>query len=234
MSLEALTTQISTALGASWASGVNLYATVLTLGVMDATGAVVLPEGIDYVSHPLVMIAAGIMFSVEFFADKIPGIDSLWDSIHTFVRIPAGIVMAYGAAEGMGPIIEVAMGLMGGGLATTSHVTKAGGRALINTSPEPFTNWTASVTEDAAAVGGVYLSVTQPWIFFGVLGIFILLAIWLLPKIARTLKRLFGFLGRLLGFKGDPGPDPALSGDPGDVSFDAKIQLGPLPKDPTP
>ncbi|GJL84316.1 MAG: hypothetical protein DHS20C02_00910 [Micavibrio sp.] len=201
MSPEATVQQISTALGVSWASGINLYATILVMGFMHNTEAVVLPEGIDYVAHPMVMIAAGAMFCVEFFADKIPGIDTAWDGLHTFIRIPAGIAMAYGAAEGLGPVLELSSALIGGGLAATSHATKAGSRVIINASPEPVTNWTASFAEDFIVLGGVWTALTHPWIFLCLLGLFILLAIWLLPKIWRGIKKIFGFIFRLFGGK---------------------------------
>ena len=218
MNPEQTIQQIAIALGASWASGINLYAAILTMGIMHATGAVVLPEGIAYLAHPLVLIAAGLMFGVEFFADKIPGVDSVWDGIHTFIRIPAGVAMAYGAAEGMGPVIEMTSAILGGGLSATSHATKAGTRALINTSPEPVTNWTASITEDAVAIGGIWTALTHPAIFLGLLVAFVLLAIWLLPKLWRGIKKVFGFIfGRrhsppsaeAMAAPGGPAPAPA-------------------------
>ena len=194
MTPEATIQQISTALGVSWASGINLYATILVMGFMHNTETVILPEGIDYVAHPLVMVAAGLMFFVEFVADKTPGVDTAWDGLHTFIRIPAAVAMAYGAAEGMGPVIELSSALVGGGLATASHATKSGTRVLINTSPEPFTNWGASITEDIVVIGGVWAALTHPWIFLCLLGLFILLMIWLLPKILRGVKKIFGFI----------------------------------------
>ena len=203
MSPEATISQISTALGVSWASGINLYATLLVMGVMHNTGAVVLPDGIDYVGHPLVLFAAGIMFCVEFFADKVPGLDTAWDGLHTFIRIPAAVAMAYGAADGMGPVIEMSSALLGGGLATASHATKSSARVLINTSPEPFTNWAASITEDVVVIGGVWAALTHPWIFLCLLGLFILLMIWLLPKLWRGIKKIFGFIFGLFGRKKD-------------------------------
>lgn len=203
MSPEATVQQISTMLGVSWASGINLYATILVMGFMHNTGAVILPEGIDYVANPMVLTAAGLMFCVEFFADKIPGIDTAWDGLHTFIRIPAAVAMAYGAADGMGPVIEMSSALIGGGLAATSHATKAGARMIINTSPEPVTNWTASITEDLVVIGGVWTALTHPWIFLCLLGLFILLAIWLLPKIWRGIKKIFRFIFRFFG-RGKP------------------------------
>jgi hypothetical protein len=182
---------IALMLGAGWASGLNLYAAMLVLGWMGASGQTDLPPSLDILSNPMVMGAAGLMFVVEFFADKVPGLDSLWDAVHTFIRIPAGALIAAGAAQGldMGAAGEMIGLILGGGMATTSHVSKASARALINTSPEPVTNWTASVTEDAAVVGGLWTALNYPWLFVLLLILFILLAIWLLPKIWRLLKK---------------------------------------------
>lgn len=194
MNPEAAIQQISTALGVSWASGINLYATLLVMGIMHNTEVVTLPAGIDYVAHPLVLFAAAVMFMVEFAADKTPGVDTAWDGMHTFIRIPAAIAMAYGAADGMGPVIELSSAILGGGLAATTHAAKSGTRVLINTSPEPFTNWAASITEDLVVIGGVWTALTHPWIFLCLLGLFILLMIWLLPKIWRGVKKILGFI----------------------------------------
>lgn len=204
MSPEATIQQISTALGVSWASGINLYATLLVMGFMHNTEAITLPEGIAYVAHPMVMIAAGVMFCLEFFADKTPGLDTAWDGLHTFIRIPAAVVMAYGAADGMGPVVELSSALFGGTLAATSHATKAGTRVLINTSPEPVSNWVASFTEDLVVIGGVWTALTHPYIFLCFLGLFILLAIWLLPRIWRGIKRIFNFLFKFFKKKDKP------------------------------
>ena len=208
MLAEATITQISTALGASWACGINLYAAMLTMGIMHATGAVVLPVGLDYLGHPLVLAAAGLMFAVQFVADKIPGVDTMWDGLHTFIRIPAGVMMAYGAAEGMGEVTEIAMAIIVGGLATLSHATKAGTRVLINTSPEPFTNIGASLSEDAVTIGGVWAALTHPFIFLGLLAGFLLFVAWLLPKIWRGIKKIFAFIFRLFGKKQDSESSP--------------------------
>ncbi len=194
---------ISLLLGVGWASGINLYAATLVLGWLGASGQVELPAGLSIVSEPSVMLAAGFMFAVEFFADKIPGIDSVWDLLHTFIRIPAGALLAAGVAEGLdiGPSAELIGLLTGGSLAAASHATKAGSRALINTSPEPFSNWTASVSEDLAVVGGLWTALNHPWLFIGLLILFLALAIWLVPKIWRILKRLFRKLGQVFGKK---------------------------------
>jgi len=190
--MESQTIQtIALMLGAGWASGINLYATMLVLGWMGMNGQAELPPGLEILSNPMVMGAAGLMFVVEFFADKVPGLDSLWDALHTFIRIPAGALMAAAAAQGldMGGAGELLGLILGGGLATTSHVSKASSRALINTSPEPVTNWTASLSEDAAVLGGLWTALNHPWLFVLLLILFILLAIWLLPKIWRLLKK---------------------------------------------
>lgn len=200
---------IALTMGTAWASGINLYATVLVLGWMGSTGQVDLPPGLEVLTDPSVMLAAGAMYFVEFFADKTPGVDTGWDTIHTFIRIPAGAIMAAGAAQGLdiGPAAELMAGLLGGALSATSHATKAGTRVLINTSPEPFTNWTASVAEDIAVVGGLWASLNHPWWFLGALALFLLMVAWLLPKIWRALKRLARAVKRW--FNGGPEEEPA-------------------------
>ncbi|RVU37805.1 DUF4126 domain-containing protein [Hwanghaeella grinnelliae] len=192
---------LALALGAAWASGINLYATVTLLGVLNMVGVVPLPDEMQILSNPLVLAAAATLFFVEFLADKIPAVDSLWDAIHTFIRIPAGALMAVGAADGfggevMGEDLEtIAALVMGGTLAASSHLTKATSRAVINTSPEPFSNWFASFFEDFLAIGGVLLAVFNPLVFLGLLALFVLLAIWLVPKLWRVLRFLLSKLG---------------------------------------
>ncbi|MBU0680403.1 MAG: DUF4126 domain-containing protein [Proteobacteria bacterium] len=190
---------ITLAMGAAWASGVNLYAAILTLGVLGVTGNMVLPPELQVLQHPMVLTAAGLMFAVEFFADKIPGIDTGWDAIHTFIRIPAGALLAAGAISEVNPDLAVAAALVGGTIAASSHVTKSGSRVLINASPEPFSNWFASLTEDVAVMGSIWLALTHPYIFLGCFILFIVLMVWLLPKIWSGIKKVFGFLYRLFG-----------------------------------
>ena len=195
-------------LGAGWAAGINLYAAVFMLGYLGATGHMVLPPGLEVLSDPLVMTAAGLMYCVEFFADKTPGVDTGWDSIHTFIRIPAGAVLAAGAASGLevSHAAELAAALVGGTLAAGSHFTKTGSRILINTSPEPFTNWTASVLEDVAVIGGLWTALHYPVAFLIMLVLFCLLVAWLLPKIWRALKLLFHKLGQFFAGRGRQQP----------------------------
>lgn len=192
---------ISLTMGAAWGSGINLYATIFILGMMDVTGNIVLPETLKILTDPMVMWAAGLMYVIEFFADKVPGVDSGWDSIHTFIRIPAGVMLAAGAVGDVSPAIAITAGILGGGLAAGTHAAKAGSRVIINTSPEPFSNWTASVLEDVAVIGGIWASLHYPWIFIGLLILFLLLLIWILPKIWLGIKKIFGFIGRILGGK---------------------------------
>jgi hypothetical protein len=197
--MDDLTQTLALTLGSSWASGINLYATVLVLGFLGATGTIDLPAGLEILSDPMVMFAAGAMYMVEFFADKVPGVDSAWDGLHTFIRIPAGALMAAGSVGDIGPAGDLAVALLGGAVAAASHATKAGTRVLINTSPEPFTNWTASVTEDLGVLGGLLLAVKHPAVFLVLLALFFILLIWLLPKLWRGIKRVFGAIGRLFG-----------------------------------
>lgn len=203
-----VTAAIALAMGAAWASGINLYAAILVLGLLGMTGNMVLPENLHVLMHPLVLGAAGIMYMVEFFADKIPGVDTGWDTLHTFVRIPAGAVLAAGALGDVNPAIAVAAGILGGGLAAGSHALKAGTRMLINTSPEPVTNWTASVVEDVTVVGGLWIALHYPWLFIALMVLFVLLLIWVLPKLWRGIKKIAGFIKKLFKYgKSDDGPD---------------------------
>ena len=178
-------------MGLAWASGINLYATLLTLGFLANSGNIVLPPDLQIVADPMVMAAAGLMYFIEFFADKMPGVDTGWDTIHTFIRIPAGAMLAAGAIGDLNPAVEIAAAIMGGSMAAASHATKAGTRVLINTSPEPFSNWFASVGEDVAVIGGVWACINHPVVFLIALVLFIILMIWLLPRIWTGVKKVF-------------------------------------------
>ena len=194
-----ITQTIALSMGVAWASGINLYAAILMLGWMGSTGNIELPAELQILTNPMVMVAAGFMYVVEFFADKIPGVDTGWDAIQTFIRIPAGAILAAGAVGDVGAGAQLAAGIAGGALATGSHMTKAGSRVLINTSPEPVTNWFASIGEDVAVIAGLWTALYHPAVFLVLLALFILLMIWLLPKIWRGIKKVFTWLGRKLG-----------------------------------
>jgi hypothetical protein len=185
-----------------FASGVRLYAVLLVVGLVGFAGWVELPSGLAILQHPWVLGAAAAMFVVEFVADKIPGVDSLWDSIQTFIRIPAGAAIAAGVFGGLDSAAwTTAAAILGGSLAATSHFTKAGTRAAANTSPEPFTNLGLSVAEDVATVGLLWLVLTYPLVALALVVALVMLAAWLLPKLVRFIRRI---LRRLFG-GGAPG-----------------------------
>ena len=201
---------IALTMGVAWASGINLYAAIFMLGYLGSTGHIVLPPDLQVLTDPLVMFAAGLMYCVEFFADKTPGVDSAWDAVHTFIRIPAGAELAMGAVGETSPAVELAAFLLGGTLAASTHATKAGARILINTSPEPVSNWVASIGEDVIVVLGLWTALNHPLIFLIALAIFIALMIWLLPKLWKGIKRIFGYIRDLFRGKYETGP-PAAS-----------------------
>lgn len=182
---------LSLALGASWTSGINLYATVAALGIANRAEMIVLPPGLQVLSDPLVITIALVMYVVEFFADKVPVVDSGWDAVHTFIRVPAGALLAARALGPTNPALELAAALAGGTVALAAHGTKATARLAINTSPEPFSNWIASLTEDVAAIGALWLAFNHPIVMLVLLGAFLALTIWLVPKILRALATLF-------------------------------------------
>lgn len=198
---------IALTMGVGWASGINLYAAIFVLGYLNLTGDIVLPPGLQVLSDPLVLAAAAFMYCVEFLADKIPGVDNGWDTLHTFIRIPAGAILAAQAIGDVSPAAELAAGLVGGALATATHLTKAGSRVLINTSPEPVSNWAASLSEDLLVIGGLWTALHYPWLYLIALVIFILIMAWALPKLWRAIRGIFVFLGRLLSGKDTTPPD---------------------------
>lgn len=204
--LDQISTLIALSMGVAWASGINLYATVLMLGVLNNMGHISLPPGLEIVSDPMVLVAAGFMYCVEFFADKTPGVDTGWDALHTFIRIPAGAALAAGAVGELSPAIELAAALTGASMAAGSHAFKAGSRVMINTSPEPVSNWVASFSEDLLVIGGLWTALNHPLWFLAGLLLFVVLLFWLLPKLWRGIKKVFGFIARLFGGGGDSEP----------------------------
>jgi len=188
---DKIANMIALTMGASWASGLNLYAAVLMLGGLGMTGNIALPPDLQILSNPLVLSAAGLMYIVEFFADKVPGVDTGWDALHTFIRIPAGALLAMGAVGDVNEGVSIAAALLGGTMAAGTHAAKAGTRLMINTSPEPFTNWIASFSEDLAVIGGLWVALHYPVFFIILLILFILMIITLLPKIWQGIRRIF-------------------------------------------
>jgi hypothetical protein len=201
-----ITNVIALTMGAAWAAGINLYAAIATLGILGATGNMTLPADLQVLANPLVIGAACLMYAVEFVADKMPGVDTGWDTIHTFIRIPAGALLAAGAVGDVDPAVSLAAALLGGTLAAGTHGVKAGSRLLINSSPEPFTNWTASIVEDIVVIGGIWAAVNHPWLFLVLLALFVLLMVWLLPKLWRGIKMLAAKIKQL--FSPQPAPPP--------------------------
>jgi len=195
--LEPIIKMIALTMGVAWASGINLYAAILVLGILGSTGNVTLPPDLIILTDPLIIAAAGVMYVVEFFADKIPGVDNGWDTIHTFIRVPLGALLAAGAVGEMNPAVAIAAAILGGGLAASTHATKSGARILINTSPEPVTNWLTSLGEDFAVIVGLWTALHYPLVFIIFLVFFIILLVWLLPKIWRGVKRLLSVLANL-------------------------------------
>ncbi len=187
-------------LGASWASGLNLYAVLVVLGLGGSSGHIDLPDAWQILENPLVIMAAGFMYCVEFFADKVPGVDSGWDALHTFIRIPAGGLLAASAMGDVNPAMELAAAILGGSVTASSHFTKASSRLLINTSPEPFTNWGASIAEDILVLTGLWAALNHPILFLIALVFFIGLVIWLLPKLIKAIIIIVKTIGRKLGF----------------------------------
>lgn len=197
--LDHLTQTLALSMGAAWASGINLYATVFMLGFLANTGAAHLPPDLQILADPVVIAVAALMYFVEFFMDKIPGVDTGWDVLHTFIRIPAGALLAAGAVADVGAAPQLAAALIGGSLAASTHATKAGTRVLINTSPEPFSNWAASITEDVAVIAGMWTAIQHPLLFLVLLVLFLLLLAWLLPHVWMGIKGLWNKLRRLFG-----------------------------------
>jgi hypothetical protein len=181
---------IALTMGAAWGAGINLYATIGVLGFLGITGNIVLPEQLQVLQNPIVIGAATLMYIVEFFVDKTPGVDTGWDTIHTFIRIPAGAMLAAGAVGEVNPAVAITAGILGGSISATTHSLKTGSRILINTSPEPFSNWAASIFEDVAVFAGLWAALYHPLIFLGLFCLFIVLTIWLLPKIWHGIKTL--------------------------------------------
>lgn len=208
--LDQISRIIALSMGAAWACGINLYAAILVLGLLGASGNMALPPDLQILTSPLVLSAAGIMYLVEFFTDKIPAVDTSWDALHTFIRIPAGALLAAGTVGDISPALALAAGIVGGGIAAGTHAAKSGTRVIVNTSPEPFSNWAVSIGEDIVVVVGLWTALQHPILFTLLLICFILLLIWLLPKLWRGIKTVFRSILKLFGRK-EPSFDPDSS-----------------------
>jgi hypothetical protein len=191
--------------GLAWASGIRLYAAVFIVGLLGRLGYVHLPEHLQLLEHNWVLGASGFMLLIEFLADKVPAFDLAWDAIHTFIRIPVGALLAWGAMGDSAPDVQMAAAILGGAIAGGTHLAKMGTRAAINTSPEPFSNWTMSFSEDGILVAGLWLVFRHPLVFLILLAAFFVLLIWLIPKLFRFVvgiwRRLAGTGSRTLPAK---------------------------------
>ncbi|MFC1599166.1 DUF4126 domain-containing protein [Candidatus Omnitrophota bacterium] len=176
-------------LGSSWASGVNLYMTIAGLGIAQRLGWIELPGRMAELSHPAVILVAVILYAIEFFADKVPYVDSAWDSVHTFIRPIGGAALGFMAMADAGPALQIPVALITGTISADSHLTKATARVAINTSPEPVTNSLASVTEDASVAGILFLIIKHPVIASIIVVLFIIVSIWFLKVMFRFLKK---------------------------------------------
>jgi len=205
---HALIQTLALTMGVAWASGINLYAAVAMLGIAGNVGYVELPDTLSIVQDPLVIVAAAFMYCVEFVADKTPAVDTGWDAIHTFIRIPAGAMLAAGAVGDVAPALSVAAGILGGGVTAATHATKAGTRVLINTSPEPFSNGFASLAEDVAVFAGLWAALQHPFIFLALFVVFLLALCWLLPRLWRGVRAVLRRIRSWFGGSGRPATPP--------------------------
>jgi Domain of unknown function (DUF4126) len=194
-----LLTTVGLGMGSAWLSGFNLYATVVTLGLLARFHLVRLPGELDFVSQTWVIGAASVLYLLEFLADKVPIVDSVWDAIHTFIRVPAGAVLATSAFAHFSPAVRIAALLAGGTLALGSHATKASVRMTVNASPEPFSNFLLSTVEDIFTIALTALAAFHPVVILGVLVIFVILLIWLGPKLFRAIRRMLMQTRAVLG-----------------------------------
>ncbi len=204
---------LSLAMGTAWTSGLNLYATIATLGLAGSAGMIQLPPDLQILTDPLVIGIACVMYFIEFFADKVPYVDNGWDVLHTFIRIPAGALLAARAVGSVNPAVELAALLAGGTAALAAHGTKATVRLAVNVSPEPFSNWVASVGEDLTVLGGIWLIFHHPALMLALVIGFTALSAWLIPKLYRLARRGFQALrARLRGERsvGTPAATPLV------------------------
>ena len=193
-----------------WASGIRLYLVVLLTGLAGYLGWMPLPQGLHLLANPIVLAASGFMVFIEFFADKIPGLDSLWDVVHSVIRIPAGAALAAGVFGADSGAMGLVAALLGGTLAATSFTTKATTRAAINTSPEPFSNIGASLAEDTLVPAGLWLAVAHPLAFIALLAVALVLSVWLIRLCWRFLRLLLARVTRIFSGQPDPGAPPAF------------------------
>jgi hypothetical protein len=179
------------AMGSAWLSGINLYATVLVLGLLERLHLAHLPGDLEYLAHTWILVAAGILYSVQFVADKVPAVDSVWDMAHTFIRVPAGAVLAAASFAHFDPKIRLLALLLGGGIALSSHSAKTATRLAVNASPEPFSNWALSFAGDGLTLLGALLVSFHPLVLGAIAVAAALLSFVLVRWLWRSMRRLF-------------------------------------------
>jgi hypothetical protein len=188
--------KLAVLMGASWASGINLYLTVAGLGLAHRLEWICLPGDLAVIAHPAVIILATVLLIIEFLADKIPYVDSVWDSVHTVIRPAAGAVLGYLVVVDAQPLVQMIVILLAAGISLDSHLTKSTARAAINASPEPVSNSVASVAEDASVIGVLYLIIAHPLLAVIVVVLFVLFSVWFLRKMYVLMRKV---VRRLLG-----------------------------------
>jgi uncharacterized protein DUF4126 len=183
---------LSLLVGSSFLTGWNAYATIGFLGLFGRLGWLQLPDSLHVLTNPAVFVIALFLFLIEFLADKIPAVDSFWDAVHTFVRIPAGAILAYAAVGPVDPALKIAAGLLGGSLAFAAHTTKSSLRLMVNLSPEPFSNWVLSFSQDGILLVLIWVMFHLPFLMLFLVGIFLVFFFWFSRKIFRGFGKLFG------------------------------------------
>jgi hypothetical protein len=199
--------ELAIALALAWGSGLRTYAVLFALGLAGSQGWIELPAHLELLEHPLVLAASGLMTCVEFFADKLPWLDSVWDAVHTFIRIPAGAALAAAVFGDAGTAVALTAAILGGTVAAGTHFTKAATRAAVNTLPEPFTNWGLSLAEDAAVPFALWLAVVHPIVLLVLLAAFFVAA-------AFAARWLWGVVRRLGARRGAPSQTNGFSRSP--------------------
>ena len=181
---------LGVAMGSAWVSGINLYAAVVTLGLLERFGFAHLPGDLGILGNWWIIGLAAALFAIQFIASKIPAVDSIWDAVHTFIRVPAGAILAAAAFAHFDPAIRFAALLIGGSIALGTHGTKAATRLSANLSPEPFSNIAIGLAEDVVAIGASFLMAYYPVVLIGIVVVFLGLMLWLTPKIVRALRNI--------------------------------------------
>ena len=205
---DAWIASLALVLGASWASGLNLYAVLFILGLGGAAGHIPLPQGLEILQSPALIVFAAIMYCVEFFTDKMPNVDAGWDALHTFVRIPGGALLAAGVMNESTELVQLSAGLLGAYIATVTHAMKSGSRGRVNAIATPWACWATSVSEDLLVLASIWCAINRPMLCLILVLVFVSCSFWMLPQVWRALAGLFSRVGRLF-VAGEPAATPS-------------------------